>query len=318
MPAEQDEQELLFEEGNSLVELALPKRVLSVDGKVAGLECERARLGEPDASGRRRPEPSGEFFTLEADSIIAAIGQSADEEIFVGTKLGRGKNASIIVSANGRTNVVGVYAGGDAVTGPATVIGACAEGAKAAEAICSELGVPLEKTEKRVLPPVGGELSAVRQSRSVRAEPAVEGRSGAESRRGFGLVEKTLDEASAVSEAKRCLQCQTVCRKCVEVCPNRANVSFDLSPVSVTLPVLSAVGGLLRSTGQETFSIEQGEQILHIEDFCNECGNCGVFCVHHGFPYLDKPKLCLDEKYFAAAKDKELFKVEPGRVRRRG
>ncbi|MDR0654153.1 MAG: putative selenate reductase subunit YgfK [Synergistaceae bacterium] len=318
MPAEQDEQELLFEEGNSLVELALPKRVVAVDGKVAGLECERARLGEPDASGRRRPEPSGEFFTLEADSIIAAIGQSADEETFVGTKLGRGKNASIIVSANGRTNVVGVYAGGDAVTGPATVIGACAEGAKAAEAICSELGVPLEKTEKRVLPPVGGELSAVRQSRSVRAEPAVEGRSGAESRRGFGLVEKTLDEASAVSEAKRCLQCQTVCRKCVEVCPNRANVSFDLSPVSVTLPVLSAVGGLLRSTGQETFSIEQGEQILHIEDFCNECGNCGVFCVHHGFPYLDKPKLCLDEKYFAAAKDKELFKVEPGRVRRRG
>ncbi|MDR1649735.1 MAG: putative selenate reductase subunit YgfK [Synergistaceae bacterium] len=328
MPAERDEQELLFEEGNSLVELALPKRVVTADGKVSGLECEKARLGEPDASGRRRPEPSGEFFTLEADSIVAAIGQSADEEIFNGTgsgigtgsgkKLGRGKNSSVVVSANGRTDVAGVYAGGDAVTGPATVISACAEGAKAAEAICSELGAPAEKAEKILtIPPAGGEFSIVRQSRSLRVAPETEERGALESRGGFGLVEKTLDEAAAVREAKRCLQCQTVCRKCVEVCPNRANFSFDLSPISVTLPVLSVAGGVPRSTGQETFSIGQGEQILHIEDFCNECGNCGVFCVHQGLPYRDKPKFCLDEAYFAASKGKELFKAEPGRMRRR-
>lgn len=316
MPAEPDEQELLFEEGNKLIELALPRRVVTGDGRVSGLECERTRLGEPDASGRRRPEPSGEFFTLEADSIIAAIGQSAEEEAFTGTKLGRGKGSSIIVSPNGRTDVAGVYAGGDVVTGPATVIGACAEGVRAAEAICSEFGLPVEKTEKKAISPIGSEFSVVLKSRDVRVEPETEVRSAPESRGGFDLVERTMDEASVMREAKRCLQCQTVCRKCVEVCPNRANFSFELSPVLVTLPVLSAAGGLLCSTGQEIFSIGQGEQIIHIEDFCNECGNCGVFCVHSGFPYLDKPKLCLDEEYFAAAKDRELFKVEPGRVRR--
>ncbi|MDR0764570.1 MAG: putative selenate reductase subunit YgfK [Synergistaceae bacterium] len=316
MPAERDEQELLFEEGNELIELASPKRILVAGGRVVGLECEKNRLGEPDASGRRRPEPRGEFFTLEADSIIAAIGQSADKCAFAGTRLSFGKNSSLTVSPNGRTNVVGVYAGGDAVTGPATVIGACAEGARAAEAICSELGVPVKK-ETRTISPVGDEFAAVQESRSLKIDPEAEGREAPDSRGGFDPVERTLDEASAVREAKRCLQCQTVCRKCVDVCPNRANFSFEISPVSVTLPLLSVSGGVPRSVGRETFSIGQGEQIIHIDDFCNECGNCGVFCVHHGLPYRDKPTLCLDEKHFAASKGKELFRVESGRVRRR-
>lgn len=316
MPAEPDEQELLFEEGNELVELASPKRVLAEDGRVVGLECERNRLGEPDASGRRRPEPTGEFFTLEADSIIAAIGQRADEGVFAGTRLGFRKNSSLIVSPNGRTDIAGVYAGGDAVTGPATVIGACAEGAKAAWAICAELGVPAEK-ETRTISPVGDEFAAVQEARSVRIDPETEERIAPDTRGGFDLVEHTLDEASAQREAKRCLQCQTVCRKCVDVCPNRANFYVDLSPVSLTLPLLSAAGGVMRSVGQETFSIGQAEQIIHIDDFCNECGNCGVFCAHHGLPYKDKPILCLDEKRFTASCGKDLFKVKRGRVRMR-
>ncbi|MDR0649459.1 MAG: putative selenate reductase subunit YgfK [Synergistaceae bacterium] len=316
MPAEEDEQELLFEEGCELVELALPRRVIARVGRVAGLECERARLGEPDASGRRRPEPTGETFTLEADSIIAAIGQAADEGPFAGTKVGFGRDSSIIAGPNGRTSVPGVYAGGDAVTGPATVIGACAEGAAAARAICAELGLRVRENNPAV-PIAGDEFSAVKDSRSRRADPEREGHIALEARGGFALVEQTLSAEAAVREAKRCLQCQTVCRKCVDVCPNRANFSFELPPVSVTLPLLSAYGGALRSTGKEVFSIGQGEQIIHIDDFCNECGNCGVFCVHHGLPYRDKPTLCLDEGRFAASGGKELFRVTPGKVRRR-
>ncbi|MDR1019552.1 MAG: putative selenate reductase subunit YgfK [Synergistaceae bacterium] len=315
MPAEEDEQELLFEEGNELVELALPRRVVTSGGRAAGLQCERARLGEPDAGGRRRPEPTGETFTLEADSIIAAIGQGADEAPFAGTKMGFGKNSSIIAAPNGRTAVPGVYAGGDAVTGPETVIGACAEGARAARAICADLGLPDEESV-RAVPPVGDELSAVRESRTLKTGPEKEGRVAPESRGGFGQVEHTLCAIAAVKEAKRCLQCRTVCRKCVEVCPNRANFCFEFPPLSVALPLLSASGGVLRSTGQEVFSIAQGEQVIHVDDFCNECGNCGVFCVHHGLPYRDKPTLCLDEARFAAPGGKDLFRVTPGRVRR--
>jgi ferredoxin len=112
-----------------------------------------------------------------------------------------------------------------------------------------------------------------------------------------------------------------MCRRCAEVCPNRANVTFNLSPVSVTLPLLSASGNTLRpsETETETFVTKQGKQILHIEDLCNECGNCGIFCVHQGLPYRDKPALCLNDKTFGAANPdgKDLFRLSPGQVRRR-
>jgi putative selenate reductase len=126
-----------------------------------------------------------------------------------------------------------------------------------------------------------------------------------------------LDEVSAIREAKRCLQCQTVCRKCVEVCPNRANFHFEITPVAVKLPTFTASDGRMRSDGHETFSIEQSEQIIHIEDFCNECGNCGVFCVHDGRPYEDKPRLVLAEADFEASGAGDFFHVKNGLVRRR-
>lgn len=315
MPAIEEERILLFEEGNELVELAAPKRIVVKDGRVAGLECERTRLGEPDASGRRRPEPTGEKFVLEADTVIAAIGQLADTAVFEGTSIEFGRGGRIRAESNGRTSKCGVYAGGDAVTGPAIVIQACADGQRAADAICAELSIPLP-----VLPvpaqPVAGELAEARLARTRKSAPRREKHLPVDQRSGFDLVEQTLEETEAVAEAKRCLQCAAMCGKCVEVCPNRANYTYVIPPFNVTLPVLSVKGGRLGSTGQQAVAVAQGSQIVHIDDFCNECGNCSVFCVHEGKPYMDKPRLCLNDEDFAA-QDDNIFRVDEKTIRRR-
>jgi len=130
-------------------------------------------------------------------------------------------------------------------------------------------------------------------------------------RGGFDLIEATLTEDAALAEAARCMQCSSFCDKCVEVCPNRANYTVTVSPVSLTLPRLSCQEGQLVVTGEEVFQITQARQILHVDDFCNECGNCATFCVQDGKPYLDKPRLFLQESDFEQEAD-NAFYVERG------
>lgn len=315
MPAIEEERVLFFEEGNALEALAAPVRVAVENGRVKGLVCERTRLGEPDADGRRRPEPTGAFFTLEADSIVAAIGQSAATTLFRDGRIRLNRNGSVSVACSGRTSAGGVYAGGDAVTGPAIVIAACAEGVRAAEAICGEFGV--EAPEKRGLPfPTDDELVRIRAVRARKSFRNCEAHLPVERRKGFELVEQTLGEAEAVAEAKRCMQCATVCSKCVEVCPNRANYNYAVRPLSLKLPVFAAERGGLCAVGSEHFYLAQGTQIIHIDDFCNECGNCSAFCVHEGRPYMDKPCLCLNDDDFSS-QDDNVFRVEGNKIRRR-
>jgi len=191
-----------------------------------------------------------------------------------------------------------VYAGGDAVRGPATIVEACADGRQAAEAICQQLGVPFERPSVNL--PMLSEEEIV-QVKRVRARKAAQHEAAMlppGERGGFDLVELTLTEETALAEAARCLQCSALCDKCVEVCPNRANYTFFVAPVSLTLPTVSCQQRGLAVTGKELFRLEQPRQILHVDDFCNECGNCVTFCVHEGKPYLDKPRLFLKESDF--------------------
>jgi putative selenate reductase len=133
---------------------------------------------------------------------------------------------------------------------------------------------------------------------------------------GFALVESTLTDAEARHEGLRCVQCTAFCDKCVEVCPNRSNYTFVMRPVRWSLPVLGSDGGRLVVTGSEEFLVVQERQILHVDDFCNECDNCQTFCVHHGKPYTDKPRLFLDSSLFAA-EDSNAFHIDGDTIRRR-
>lgn len=309
MPATEEEKTELFVEGNCLEELATPRRVILKDGKVVALECVRNELGQASPDGRRSPAPiAGSEFEIPADSIIVAIGQQADVTFLTGSQLSLDKKEAIIIDElTGMTGKSCVYAGGDATRGPAIVIKACADGRRAAQGICAQFGIEFEQgtCPTAVLSPE--DIAKVKQIRTRKENQQQPELLPVEERRDFSLVEKTFTEEAARKEAARCLQCSVLCDKCVEVCPNRANYSYSISPVNYMLPLLAYENGRLVIVGEEAFTVAQSRQIIHVDDFCNECGNCASFCVHQGKPYLDKPRLFLKEEDFKQEQDNGFY-----------
>ncbi len=138
MPAREEEIENALEEGMILRELTNPVRILGEGGWVKQIECIRMELGEPDASGRRRPVPiDGSEFLIDVETVVIAIGQGPNPLVPSTTPgLKTSKWGNIIADDDtGATSLDGVFAGGDIVTGAATVILAMGAGRKAARAI---------------------------------------------------------------------------------------------------------------------------------------------------------------------------------------
>jgi putative selenate reductase len=336
MPAAEEELEGAREEGNALEELVTPVEVLREGGRVAGIRCVRNTLGAAGPDGRRSPVViPGSGFVVPCESVVVAVGQLPELAFLDGSRVRRHQGDGVLVDGTTRlAGPDGVYAGGDVVVEPGSIIAACDDGRKAAEAICERLGVTFEQPSDR--PPVLTEqdiiaVKAVRARRIAQVKPAMLPVVG---RGGFALIESTLTEAEARAEALRCVQCTAFCDKCVEVCPNRANYTLRIRPVHWTLPVIAAGDAGLplpqwggRScppadaggqavTGTEEFRVAQDRQILHVDDFCNECDNCQTFCVHHGRPYADKPRLFLDADLFAA-EGSNAFHIDGRTIRRR-
>jgi glutamate synthase (NADPH/NADH) small chain len=142
MPARVEEVHHAKEEGIEFRLLQNPKRILGdADEQVVALECLRYELGEPDASGRRRPVPiAGSEFQIAVDTVIIAIGNQANPLMRQTTAgLQFNKWGNIVVDDQCRTSMPGVYAGGDIVLGAATVILAMGQGRTAAAAINEDL-----------------------------------------------------------------------------------------------------------------------------------------------------------------------------------
>jgi heterodisulfide reductase subunit A len=137
MPADRDEVSEAAAEGVKINYLVAPVRIIEKNGQIQGLECIKTGLGEPDESGRRRPIPiKGSEFVLDATSVIPAIGQQPDlswnQE---GLPFYFSPRNTFIVDDSGSTNMKGVFAIGDAVNGPTTVVEAMASGKKVAESV---------------------------------------------------------------------------------------------------------------------------------------------------------------------------------------
>jgi putative selenate reductase len=320
MPAEEEELEWFFEEGNELIELASPTRVILQEGRVVALECVRNTLGEAGPDGRRRPVPVPDStFQIEASAIILAIGQQPDLAFLDGSGLSLDRRGGVETdSMSRRTNHDRVYAGGDVTRGPEIIIAAAEDGRRAAEAICKQLAIDFQPPFVGLPELTAEEILQVKQARASKLPQHEPQMLPVAQRDGFACVEQTLSEEAARAEAARCLQCSTFCDKCVEVCPNRANYPYQIQPVRWTLPVLIVDGRALVAAGEEVFEVTQPRQILHVADFCNECGNCATFCVHQGKPYADKPRIFLDEGDFLAAEDNAFRLQGDSLVRREG
>jgi heterodisulfide reductase subunit A-like polyferredoxin len=191
-------------------------------GKVTGLKCIKMELGPADQTGRRRPTPvEGSEFVVDADLIVPAIGQKVDPEFWDNVPgINRSPWNTIEVDPiTYATSRQGVFAGGDAGTGPATVVEAVAAGKQAAISITRYLqgkdmakGRPETWPEEREYPPIP---DIPKEPRAKNPELEVP------QRQGFVEVELAFDEEEAMREANRCLNCGVCseCMECVKACP---------------------------------------------------------------------------------------------------
>jgi putative selenate reductase len=298
MPAETEEIDAALEEGIRLIELAAPECLLVEDGKVTANVCFRMELGEEDGSGRRRPiKIDGSAFHVEADSVIIAVGQEVNADFFPGGKIG-GDPQTL------ETGLPGVFAGGDAVRGAASLIHAIADGKRAAGMIRERafggsgglVSDPLKDSADFKVDALDLQVRQARRIFSPRTPEVISNRSLL-----FEPDRHTLDEKTARKEAARCLRCDRMCNICVTVCPNRANMAFRTEPKAYMHQAVKHSDGKADIQDLGTVRITQPFQIINIGDFCNACGNCSTFCPTSGAPYRVKPRFYLTSKGFNEA-----------------
>ncbi|HUU37832.1 MAG TPA: NADH-quinone oxidoreductase subunit NuoF [Candidatus Desulfaltia sp.] len=213
MPAFAEEIEAAIEEGVNIQFLVAPIKVLAENGRVKGVRCIRMRLGDIDASGRRSPVPiEGSEFTVDLDTLVPAIGERADSSIFTaGDQLSISQWGTIEVdSTNLTTGRPGVFAGGDAVTGPGTVVEAMAAGKLAARMIEKYLeGESLDREYTLTRPSIYIEPVELTEEELARTKrPRMPRLTRTARKKNFKEVELGLTEETAVAEARRCLRCE--------------------------------------------------------------------------------------------------------------
>ena len=215
MPAFGEEIEAAGQEGIVIQTLVTPVRVVAENGRLTGIECVRNELGDTDASGRRRPVPiPGTEFVTPLDTLVVAIGEDSGIDAIAPARMSRiettNRNTVGVDAATLQTNRSGVFAAGDVVTGPNTVVEAIAAGKKAATMIARYLRhEPLVQPAQQRLPRVYIEPLRPDDSTEAPAGTRTETpRAPAEWRkRNFSEVEVSLSMAEAIRESCRCLRC---------------------------------------------------------------------------------------------------------------
>ncbi|MEE9449987.1 MAG: putative selenate reductase subunit YgfK, partial [Ignavibacteriaceae bacterium] len=246
MPADLEEFDEALNEGVIFRELLSP-----VKFNHGNLTVQKMQLSEFDSDGRRKVIPlENAFEVMHIDTVISAIGEQVDFDILQKNKLVHDGELKVDTDElTNETNIKNVFIGGDALRGPSTVVEAIADGRKTAEAIIEK-----EKLNRKLL-----RESEYKVNRNESDLNKIKG------------LTISVQKDDLIAESVRCLHCDFICNKCVEVCPNRANVLIDSK--------------LLSNQYKDIY------QVLHIDGLCNECGNCETFCPYEGSPYFDKPTL---------------------------
>ncbi|UCD20359.1 MAG: FAD-dependent oxidoreductase [candidate division WOR-3 bacterium] len=251
MPANEEEIVEAEKEGVKIHYLTNPTKIFGKDGKVTGMECIKMKLGEPDSSGRRKPIPiEGSEFTMNIDMVIMAIGQAADvsfltkEENFELTRWG----TFAVDPDTLQTSIPGIFAGGDAVTGPATVIEAIAAGKEAAESIDRYIrGVDPKENRKKKDDRVRDEDIEIPDDIQIQKRTAMPMLDPEKAKKNFEEVGQGFSDEQARKESNRCLSCAgcSECLECVKVCEPNAivhemvdeYVDLDVGSIIVTTGV---------------------------------------------------------------------------------
>ncbi len=290
MPADSGEIKAVLDECIDIQELVLPVKVNAENGKIKSLTCVKMKLEGKDSAGRPKPvEITNSEFDVTCDTLLPAIGQ--DPMInFIDSKYLK-TDPEVY-----ETKIPNLFLGGDALRGASTAINAIADGRKVAEKILEKAKVDFDiqlphKRQKEGYHNLMIKRMVKETAISIKEIPIAQ-------RKNFNLVTNSLTKEEAQTEAARCLKCDELCNTCVTVCPNLALYSYFVDPVEYQLSKLVKSNGKHEIITDGKFAISQSPQILHIADWCNECGNCTTFCPTSGSPYKEKPHLYLNKLAF--------------------
>ncbi|UCD38484.1 MAG: FAD-dependent oxidoreductase, partial [Fidelibacterota bacterium] len=303
MPAHEAEIVEAEREGVQLHYLAAPVKILGKAGKVTGMECQKMKLGKPDESGRRRPVPiAGSEYVIDADTIITAISQGPDLTFLSddqGIELSRWQTFAADEQSMA-TSRPGVFAGGDAVTGPSTVIDAIAAGHVAAASIVRYLdGEALVQPEVHG-EPVESEIKVDRKQRD-HAPRAVMPMLAVSSRIStFEEVDLGYDEAQAVAEAQRCLRCGP-CSECFVCVPDCDKITTILAspdgsrevilrlPSDIQLPDLAEGSAAVQVGAKKKTELAVVPVMPWVKQaLCRGCGDCTKVCDYEAVTLIPK------------------------------
>ncbi len=243
MPAAEDELLEVLEEGVEFKELLSP---VSLDG--GRLLCKKMKLGQMDASGRAGVTETADVVEVPADTVIVAVGEKIDTDFYTANQIAVDERGKAKVNDKTlETSVSGIYVAGDGARGAATIV----EGIRDAQlAVKDILGKEITRDAA-----VTGDVKDCFEKK--------------------GILKHSKE---AKTEEERCLTCNKVCENCVDVCPNRANISIKVPGMAMN-------------------------QVIHVDYMCNECGNCKSFCPYASAPYKDKFTLFANEKDMADSKN---------------
>jgi NADPH-dependent glutamate synthase beta subunit-like oxidoreductase/ferredoxin len=285
-----DEEELgeTEREGVRMEFLASPVEVLGENGHVTGVKFIRNRLGEPDASGRRSPVPiPGSEFVIKADTVIPAVSQAADLTFLpVESDFEVNRGRVKVDPATYATNVRGVFACGDFVTGPTTLIEAAGHGKKCAYAIDRYLAGRTDVTVAANVKMTSSwvfempEFYDVLPRQHIPMTPLVDRMPSTDPDVNFTTqVEQGYDATGAVAESTRCLMCNyniwfdpfrcVLCGACADVCPEGVIHMIDINQMKSE--------GLLTEL-DEAYGWQDGAAMVLDEERCIRCALCVKRC----------------------------------------
>ena len=290
MPVDPRELEQVEEEGIKIHYLTSPLQILSMDGeRVSGIRCIRNRLGEPEEDGRRRPIPiDGSEFNIDIDLLIPAVSQSPDISFLpeeIGLEISRWDRLKVNPETF-ETNVPGIFAGGDFITGPRDVIRVIADGRKAALSIHRCLSGELFKKRPAhftCVPEVeiDPDLEKIPRQR-IDTLPIQERKSIDKE------VELGFSKEAAVKEAIRCLKCHLftifdrtkciLCGGCVDICPKNCFRMARLDEIGGDERLSALVESLYGVPLEEAEQSNVATAMIKDESRCIQCGLCVKRC----------------------------------------
>ena len=290
MPVDPRELDQVEEEGIKVHFLAQPIQVLSKDGvTVSGVRCIRNRLGEPGKDGRIRPIPvEGSEFDIDIDFLIPAVSQSPDLSFLpeeIGLEISKWDRLAVNPETS-ETNVSGIFAGGDFVTGPRDVIRVIADGRKAALSIHSYLSgavserkpgyfTSVQETEidpdLEKIPRQKMDILPLEERKSIEKE-----------------VEMGFSREEALKEALRCLKCHLftifdrtkciLCGGCVDICPKSCFRMARLNELEGDKPFSKLIESLYGASIEKAEKLNLATVMIKDESRCIQCGLCAKRC----------------------------------------